>query len=528
MLIIPFIFDSFESLYLYLKKVYGTRPFSFEISKEDKKNKKYFFVQDADAGQSLGKVRYVYQGPYYKRYIKKIKNAGSGIMMITDRPAAKLVEDLEKNGVYGKSRLIIANGGACVYEYDTNKKRYVLQKDYDKKISGDSATEIQKLLYSLNKKKALGALKLNTKTKEYIVLKDASLFEKLKIILKLKNKNVLDSNDFKSIRDYTRNLRFDIFPEYKLKFSWGKKDVQSKFWNRILKKRYGIVKKQINLPQIRQLFFRRKSTQFDEIKQFDVAKQVLEKLVCYDGDDPHYIEEEVCVTFSSRGLEFLPKDCSKIKALSNWWKNNKDNLGSKSSLRDFMISGDNYNDFFPPVSLKDLREAYKKAKEVNCENFDILEVFQNLSEPKDDELGYSDLAKVGFRYKVKDTSVSSYFMNEKFKKVAEAANDEVIANLKQEQKDKDINEIINTINMRINMCKHKYVNNEITKEDYDKFINELEQEKNEQIAEVDSKIKTPSLPEELKYDGNAHSGKKPYDNEKYFKALSVKEENTKK
>ena len=33
MLIIPFIFDSFESLYLYLKKVYGTRPFSFEISK---------------------------------------------------------------------------------------------------------------------------------------------------------------------------------------------------------------------------------------------------------------------------------------------------------------------------------------------------------------------------------------------------------------------------------------------------------------------------------------------------------------
>jgi len=546
MLIIPFILDTFEGLYIYLKKVYGLRPFSFKVADEDIKNKRYYFVQDADGGQSSGELKYVYEGTYYKRFINRIKKAGVGLMMITDRPAQKLLKDLENSRLYNDNKLIIANGGACVYEYDEKKKKYFLRSDT--KISSDSVREIQNALGDLNQKSPMGALILNTKRNEYVYLKNASLFEKIKTIFKLKNRHILDSSGFSGLQNEVRNLSFDFFPQYKLNISLDKKDVQSKFWNRILKKRLGI-KKQTNLPQFRELFLKRKSTEKDEINQFDVAKKVLEKLICYDKNhkDPKYIDE-LCVTFSTKGLEFVPKNCSKMSSLYGWWDESK-----KGDVRDFIVSGDNYNDFFAPVPLRELRDTYIKMLKVN-ENgkeykIDLLEEFLNLSKP-DNGIKYEDLAKIAYRYNVKDNSVSSYFLSEKFKEVAKAADSEMQEKKDIEAKLQILNEMDEDLDSQIVTLKNNFVHNNIIEEDYNEQYNKLKNFKEaiklrrdkEDIVEggkteeefnndctslgVDpnafqkvDEAKGEPLTDDEKYNGECHSGKHGHNQENYVKKL---------
>ena len=230
-----------------------------------------------------------------------------------------------------------------------------------------------------------------------------------------------------------------------------------------------------NLPQLRELFLRRKSTYTDKINQFDVARQVLQKLICYDADvaDPAYINE-LSVTFSTKGLELVPTNCSRMGSLPEWQERNK--KSDNANLRDFVVSGDNYNNFFAPVPLSELRQTYKRFLITMQDDgeflFDLLEEFLKLSKPAQG-FGYDDLAKVALRYKVKDNSLSSYFLAEKFKEVAKAANEEMQENKNVEARIEKLNEINDDLNNQISTLKDKFIHNQITEEKYEEQKNEL-------------------------------------------------------
>ena len=494
-----------------INKAYNNRPYELEGKDLDE----LYFVQDLDIGQMTGIYRHLYRGPYYKRYINRIKQSKMNVYSVTDRPAKNVLEELAQDGVYNSNGLIVTNGGAMVFKLDnpdeTNiKKRYKCIKDA--KISQKAAEELRKKIEQVSSNGSgmpSGALVVSTnKARHVVVPKSTSLYTRAKICFGLKRQTLISGDsDFSFVSGDARNLSFEVFPKFSSKF--------------FIKRTKGLINipyisydknRSTNLPTLRNLFSRHANTHIDGINQAEVVAKMLANLVSYSGADPQYITDEVCVTLSTRGLEFVPKGCSKMSGLiANDPEPNKtlikDHEEWEKRVKSHLVSGDNFSDFFEPVSLKDLRKKYEECKNAGVDFGQIaIELFLNMSKPMS-PLDMVDIAKMGFRYNVTTNSLSSICLSKKFEQAAKEYNKVVLDQAK-----------IDDINLARKAGKQEFNSNltELKRQKILGYINGVEfdagkkllgQQYAQTMHNARDKAKNRKLSIEEQYEDKKHSGK---------------------
>ncbi len=388
-------------------KAYYTKPKTIEGSPQN-----FSYVQDLDVGEATGQFLRIYKKPYYNRYMARIKKSGMAMAAITDRPAKNVLEDMTKNSTYSDSKIIVTNGGACVYELvdptqtDTSA-RYAMTRDL--KISEASVEQLKKVLDDVasvggTKNMPLGAFVVNTtKFSNIYVPEKTSTFARMRISYGLKRRNVVGNNIESDVMADARNISFEIFPKFSsndfvlkrtsLASVFDKalgikppnnlndpKDPPKTFLDKWLQSRFipyigrydasyqpvnneGTTPKYKNPPKLRNLIWRHKNTYVDTLNQIDVIRDSLEKLVGTTFLDnntrqqiaPDYLND-TCVTLSTKGLEFVPKGASKAN-ISELMKNKRS--GTQPNRADYSSTAE-YNAAM---------EVWNKQCFINGDNF---------------------------------------------------------------------------------------------------------------------------------------------------------------
>lgn len=492
-----------------IKTAYKNKPYKLEGKNIDK----LCFVQDLDIGQMTGIYRHLYRGPYYKRYINRMKQSNMNVYSVTDRPAKNVLVELSQDGVYNSNGLIVTNGGAMVFKLDNPdasfmKDRYKCIKD--EKISKEAVEEIRKKLEEVSSNGAgmpSGAFVVNTdKARHVVVPESTSLYTRAKICLGLKRQTLISKDsDFSFVSGDARNLSFEVFPKYSSKFFIQRTKGLNIPYISYDKNRT------TNIPTVRDLFAGHVNTHIDGITQAEVIAKMLTNLVSYSGVEPQYITDEVCVTLSTRGLEILPKGCSKMSGLiaddpepslsdpthEDWEKRVKGRI----------VSGDNFSDFFEPVSLKDLREKYEECERdgVDFEQ-NAIELFLNMSKPMS-PLEMVDIAKMGFRYNVTTNSLSSICLSKKFEQAAKEYNKVALDQVKIEDIKLARSAGKQKFKVGLTELKRQKILGNINGAKFDADKKLLGQQYAQTMRDARDKAKSRKLSVEEQYEDKKHSGK---------------------
>ena len=544
------------------------RPTCLQVD-SSKNPQDYSFIQDLDIGETTGQFRRLYRRPAYRRYVERINEAGVPLAAITDRPAKNILEEISSDALYRNNRVVITNGGACVYELGNPtaanaEDRY--QRVRDLKLSVGSVNALRHVIEGVStnggaRNMPLGAFVVNTDESRNIYVPDGtSLFARMRISFGLKRRNIISNDSYDAVKSEARNISFEIFPKFSHDFmvkrtslqhlvNWGKKESETgaasdrEFIDRFLKSRFIRYigrysptyepadprvpnnSRYMNLPKLRNFFWRHKNTYVDGLNQIDLARSTLLSLISARGAGgslpPYFMD--TCVTFSTKGLEFVPAGASKTlaiekmaelrcgprpriipgpggytpaekAALQAWDKDYTD------YMRKCMISGDNYSDFMRPVPIKELNAEYEKwvgagkdPAKFEC-SVDILDVFMALSTTPPG-LSFSDIREMGIRYNVTANSCSSSLLD--LKHGDEVAKEKIMMEtVEGVKKVPDIEKSIQERNDAITKLDDDLLNHRICgitykrlKAEQEKLISDLEDEKKKIYTDQKNKFK---------------------------------------
>lgn len=492
-----------------ISKAYDNRPYDLE----GKNLYKICFVQDLDIGQMTGIYRHLYRGPYYKRYINRMKQSNMRVYSVTDRPAKNVLEELGADGVYKTNGLVVTNGGAMVFKLENPDARYTKDRYKcikDEKISEEAVKELRKKIEKVSANGTgmpSGAMVVNTdKARHVVVPNSTSLYTRARIGVGLKRRTLISCDaDFSSVSGEVRNLSFEVFPRFSSHFFIKRTSGWDIPYISFDKNR------DVNLPFLRNLFARHRNTHVDCVNQVQVITKMLTNLVSYSGADPQYISDEVCVTLSTRGLEFVPKGCSKMSGLI---ANDPEPAPStpehddwEKRVKSHLISGDNFSDFFEPVSLKDLRAKYAEcqAAGVNFEQ-NAIELFLALSKPMA-PLEMVDIAKMGFRYNVTTNSLSSVCLSKKFEDAAKKYNNVALNQAKIEDVKNAIVHGRSEFKTALTELRRQQILGYINGTEFDDGKKALAKQYKQSIHDAKEKAEGRKLSVEEQYEEKKHSGK---------------------
>lgn len=452
------------------------------------------FIQDLEIGESTGQFFRLHRRPYFRRYINRIKTSGMAMSVVSDRPANRVLEEMAGDRIYRDCKIIVTNGGACVYELTdptkTNFNERFTKIGPDLKISEQSVEQLRFVIEHVSTQGGAlnmprGAFVVNTDESRNIYVPDGtSLFARIRISFGLKRRNIIKNDSYDAVKKEARNISFEIFPKFSHDFMIKRTSIArikdrvtgnstaagapSSDLDRFLKARFiryigrysptydpvdpvahPNISRYMNLPTLRNFFWRHKNTCADGLNQIDIARETLGNLISYSpspGVDPAYLAD-TCVTFSTKGLEFVPKRASKTIAIEKMAEllagpkptlpagyasmSAADKAAADKKLKADMavwqktylvkmnytaICGDNYADYMRPVSLKELRDRYNErvmesAKEAALSGtpvkpIDILDVFMELSVTPPG-LSFEDIHEQGIRYNVTGNSCSA-------------------------------------------------------------------------------------------------------------------------
>ncbi len=558
---------------------------SFELTGEPQD---YSFAQDLDIGETTGQFRRLYRKWGYRRYMSRISEASMPMLAITDKPAKNILTEFSTDSIYRNNRLIVTNGGACVYALvDPTKtninERYKNLMPEDTKISKEATEDLRSIIEAVStnvgkRNMPYGAFVVSTKESRNVYAPEkTSLFARARIAAGLKRSHIIPTQIEDDVLNNAKNISFEIFPKFSISSGLASKrtsfeNIGKKLFNykldskdesflaRWLRSRfipyigfrdpdYQPTERQIqrmqargprprrhtNLPTLRNLIWRHKNTYVDCLNQFDIVRSTLVALVKFDKGTasnpipPEYINEDVCVTLSTKGLEFVPKGCSKIGALwmaepqepirpqasanlsslpqqfqqaynaqLNQWQQDHQKwqtehrewqiaianpsvmtaYGAKK-LKNTIINGDNYNDFLMPVPIKKLKEEFELAcANSNGAPVDILDIFYKLSKPPQG-LTFNDVNEMAIRYNVTGNTLSGIAIDIK---TAEGAQWQALrAETKTLVKDKKkaFDDTENNLNRQLTELNNLLNSNRITGADYTAQKSAIEQKLNE-------------------------------------------------
>ncbi len=181
-----------------------------------------------------------------------------------------------------------------------------------------------------------------------------------------------------------------------------------------------------NLLVPRNLSKRRQVRAIDIKVQEQTTKNVLNQLLNADSKDCYL--DEVDVSLTKNGLIFVPKGVSKQAAI------NKFCAQKHVNNKNMILHGDDFDDFFLPVSLRELDNAKKQAEQEG-KSFDAFETFLKLSKPALDEQTFLSRA---LAYNIdQNPTFASLMLEKKFSMAADDYNNSVLETVKKQQIDEE-------------------------------------------------------------------------------------------